>query len=70
MGPLEAGDPHSEVRNAWHANQTLRGSYSIDDPELGAATVEQLAEEFCDPSLPPEINRLGRTLWRWRTQNC
>ncbi|MDE0701350.1 MAG: IS30 family transposase [Acidimicrobiaceae bacterium] len=65
---LDAGDPHSEVRNASHANQTLRGIYDIVNPEQGAATVEQLAVEFCDPSLPVEINRLGRTLWRWRTQ--
>ena len=65
---LEAGDPRGEVRNAWHANQTLRGIYSIDDPELGAVTVEQLAIEFQDPYLPLEVNRLGRTLWRWRTQ--
>ena len=38
------------------------------NPEQGAATIEQLAVEFQDPSLPVEINRLGRTLWRWRTQ--
>ena len=45
-GLLEAGDPHGEVRNAWHANQTLRGIYKITDPKLGAATVTQLADEF------------------------
>ena len=38
------------------------------NPEQGAATIEQLAVEFQDPSSPVEINRLGRTLWRWRTQ--
>ena len=67
-GLLEAGDPHGEVRNAWHAKETLRGIYDITDPKRGAETVEQLADEFCDPYLPEEINRLGRTLWRWRTQ--
>ena len=65
---LEAGDPHGEVRDAWHAKETLRGTYAIADPELGTATVAELATEFQDPSLPPEINRLGRTIWRWRTQ--
>ena len=66
-GLLAAGDPRGEVRNAWHANQTLRGVYDIPDPELGAATVAEIALEFQDLSLPVEINRLGRTLWTWHT---
>lgn len=32
-GLLDAGDPHGEVRNAWHAKETLRGVYDIVDPE-------------------------------------
>ena len=67
-GLLDAGDTHGEVRLAWHAKETLRGIYNIDDPELGADTVNRLAVDFQDLSLAPEINRLGRTLWRWRTQ--
>ena len=35
---------------------------------MGAATVEQLAKDLQDPGLPEEINRLGRTISRWRTQ--
>jgi len=35
---------------------------------LGAATVEQPARDLQDPGLPPEINRLGRTLWTRRHQ--
>ncbi len=35
---------------------------------MGAATVEQLACDLQDPGLPEEVNRLGRTLRRWRTQ--
>ena len=67
-GLLDAGDPKGEVRLAWHAKETLRGIYDIDDPELGAETVKQLAVEFQDLSLAPEINRLGRTLQRWHRQ--
>ena len=70
LGLLDAGDPRGEARDAWHAKETLRGVYGIANPEQGAATVEQLAVEFQDPSLPVEINRLGRTLWRWRTQTA
>ncbi len=67
-GLLDAGDPHGEVRNAWHADQTLRGIYDITEAELSAETVEQLATDFQDRWLPEEINRLGRTLWCWHTQ--
>jgi len=36
---------------------------ALKDAKLGAATVNQLAADLQDPGLPPEINRLGRTLW-------
>ena len=67
-GLLAAGDPRGEVRDAWLAKETVRGIYDIPDAKLGAATVAEIAREFQDPDLPPEINRLGRTIWTWRTQ--
>ena len=67
-GLLDAGDPYGEVRDAWHAKETLRSVYDITDPNVGAATVAQLAKNLQDPAMPAEINRLGRTVWRWRTQ--
>ena len=33
-GLLDAGDPHGEVRTAWHATETVRGIYKIDSPAL------------------------------------
>ena len=35
-GLLDAGDPYGEVRDAWHAKETLRSIYDIDDANLGA----------------------------------
>ena len=67
-GLLDAGDPYGEVRDAWHAKETLRAVYGIADHATGAETVEQLASDLQDPGVPDEINRLGRTIWRWRTQ--
>ena len=67
-GLLAAGDPYGEVRDAWHAKETLRSIYDIPDADLGAATVNQLASDLQDPAMPPEINRLGRTIWNWRAQ--
>ena len=37
-------------------------------PTWGAATVNQLAQDLQDPAMPPEINRLGRTISNWRHQ--
>ena len=52
-GLLDAGDPYGEVRDAWHAKETLRSVYDIPDAELGAASVAQLAADLQDPGLPP-----------------
>jgi hypothetical protein len=30
---LESGDPLAEVRMTWHAKETIRGIYDIDDPD-------------------------------------
>ena len=68
FGLLAAGDPYGEVRDTWHAKETLRSIYDIPDADLGAATDHQLAQDLQDPGLPPEINRLGRTIWNWRHQ--
>ncbi len=65
-GLLDGDDPYGEVKDAWHAKETLRGIYDITDPHVGAATVAQLAQDLQDPAMPAEINRLGRTLRRWR----
>ena len=32
LGLLQAGDPHGEVRMAWHAKEVVRSIYAIDDP--------------------------------------
>jgi len=63
---LEAGDPHGEVRMTWHAKETVRGIYDIDDPIVAAAYVDELADNMRDPSMPVEVRSLGATLRRWR----
>jgi hypothetical protein len=68
LGLLAAGDPHGEVRMAWHAKETVRSIYSIGDPTLAAEFVTQLADDLQDASCPEEVNSLGRTLRRWFDQ--
>lgn len=65
LGFLEAGDPHGEVRMAWHAKETLRGLY--DQPtEQSPGYLADLIESLLDrDTMPKELQQLGRTLRRW-----
>ena len=67
-GLLTAGDPQGEVRLAWHANQTLRGLYDIDCPQVADSYLSELTDNLTDGDCPPELSRLGRTLRRWHHQ--
>lgn len=67
-GLLEAGDPHGEVRMAWHAKETIRGIYAIDDPATATVFVDELIDDMIDDAHPIEVQALGRTLRRWRDQ--
>ena len=67
-GFLEAGDPHGEVRLAWHAKETLRGFYALADPTDAETYLDELIGDLGDPDHPPEVRGLGRTLRRWRDQ--
>jgi len=67
-GLLEAGDPKGEVRTAWHAKEVVRSIYAIDNVELAVEFVTQLGIDLQDDSCPPEIQRFGRTITRWRAQ--
>lgn len=68
LGLLAAGDPHGEVRMAWHAKEVLRSIYDIPDAELAAEFVAQLGHDLQDESCPAEIRQLGRTILRWKDQ--
>ena len=67
-GLLDAGDPRSEVRTAWHAKEVVRSIYDLDDPDLAREFVTQLGPDLQDESCPPEVRSLGRTLRRWLDQ--
>ena len=68
LGLLDAGDPHGEVRTAWHAKEVVRSIYTITDPDLAAEFVDRLGADLQDESCPPEVRQLGRTIVRWRHQ--
>jgi transposase len=68
LGLLDAGDPHGEVRTAWHAKEVVRSIYDQHDPDLALEFVARLGADLQDDSCPPEVRRLGRTIVRWRHQ--
>jgi transposase len=68
LGLLGAGDPHGEVRTAWHAKEVVRSIYAHHDADLALGFVERLGRDLQDESCPTEVRSLGRTLIRWRHQ--
>ena len=68
VGLLAAGDPRGEVHLVWHAKETVRGIYAIEDPTEADAFVTELADDMADSDHPPEVRSLGWTLRRWHDQ--
>ena len=58
-GLLDAGDPHGEVRTAWHAKETVRDIYDIDSPALALRYTLQLADDHPRPVLPTRNPQTG-----------
>ena len=64
---LRVGDPSNEVSGAWLAKESVRDIYLVEDPD-DAATLLDKAIRGCTEDNVPEIQSLGRTLSRWRTE--
>lgn len=62
---IAVDERHDEVHIAWQAAQELRDAYQHDDLVAGRRIAENVLASF--PSCPiPEIQRLGKTLTRWK----
>jgi transposase len=68
LGLLEAGDPHGEVRTAWHAKEVVRQVYDHTNPDLALEFVTRLGADLQDDTCPPEVRQLGRTITKWRNE--
>lgn len=63
---MEAGDLHGDVRMTWHAKETIRSLYAIDDPDQAATFIDELIDNMADAKMPSEVRSLAWTLLRWR----
>lgn len=64
---LRAGDPDGDVTGAWCATESVRDVYLTDDPTDAALLLDK-AIEGCRTDWVAEIQSLGRTLSRWRSE--
>jgi transposase len=62
---LELGDPGAEVAIAYRVKERLRDFYRCSDPDEAKVMLTELQSHCTKKAMPPEIQRLGRTLKHW-----
>jgi transposase len=67
---LELGDPHAEVAIAYRAKERLRDFYRELDPTTARHMLDELVEHCQRHTMPPEVQKLGRTLRQWFEKIC
>jgi transposase len=67
---LELGDPDAEVALAHRIKERLRDFYRTADPDEARALLDELQRYCVKAAMPPEIQRLGRTLKKWFDKIC
>jgi transposase len=67
---LELGDPGAEVAIAYRIKERLRDFYGTYDPDQARQLLEDLVGHCVKAAMPPEIQRLGRTLRQWFVKLC
>jgi transposase len=67
---LELGDPDGEVAIAYRIKERLRDFYATYDLEGARAMLDELQRQCVKKAMPPEIQRLGRTIGTWFDKIC
>ena len=62
---LALGDPGAEVAIAYRVKERLRDFYRTRDPDRGQGHPQRARAALPARTMPPEIQRLGRTLQDW-----
>jgi transposase len=67
---LELGDPDAEVAIAYRVKERLRDFYKTLDAIEARAMLQDLENHCLRTSMPPEIQKLGRTIRTWFEKIC
>jgi transposase len=67
---LELGDPGAEVAIAYRIKERLRDFYRTSNPDEARQLLEELKAHCIRRAMPPEVQRLGRTLRDWFDKIC
>lgn len=62
---LTLGDPNAEVAIAYRVKERLRDFYRERDPDTARRILDDLREHCQRPAMPPEIQKLARTIHQW-----
>jgi transposase len=67
---LALGDPDAEVAIAYRVKERLRDFYRTFDVSEARSMLEDLKDHCLRRSMPPEIQKLGRTIRQWFNKIC
>jgi transposase len=67
---LELGDPGGEVAIAYRIKERFRDFYRTSDPDQARALLEELRAHCRKRAMPPEVQKLGRTIGQWFDKLC
>jgi transposase len=67
---LELGDPGAEVAIAYRIKERLRDFYKTNDPDEARQLLEELKAHCMKKAMPPEVQKLGRTIHKWFDKLC
>jgi transposase len=67
---LALGDPDAEVAIAYRVKERLRDFYRTFDVSGARSMLEDLKDHCLRRSMPPEIQKLGRTIRQWFNKIC
>jgi transposase len=67
---LALGDPDAEVAIAYRVKERLRDFYKTLDAAEARAMLQDLENHCLRKSMPPEIQKLGRTIRNWFDKIC
>ena len=67
---LELGDPHAEVALAYRVKERVRDFYRTQDPAEAKRILSELHGHCRRREMPPEIQKLGRTIRDWFDKIC